>query len=198
MSTITALVKTEDHYGICAITCGSKTMSDSLVFTPPNIFGSAQAVFTVENTKRVKDILSEGGKFVDIIEGDSGFENRQYVFFLDGLVKYYTGTKVGKVYENHNDNVVVVANRIGSSEFGDNLFRSLNNNYSEDLVDCLIKSFKENRYVGFDFACRPKNISSTTLYVGVFRKSGEVIYEDEIYSTTSDPIDLIRIPPKKN
>jgi hypothetical protein len=191
MSTITAIVKTEDHYGICAITCGSKTMSDSLIFIPPNIFGSAQAVFTVENTKRVRDILSEGGKFVDIIQGDSGFENRQYVFFLDDMVKYYTGIQVGKIYENHNDNVVVVANRIGSSEFGDNLFQSLNNNYSEDLVDCLIKSFKENKHVGFDFACRIKNISSTTLYIGVFRKNGQVVYQNEIYSTTDDPIDIL-------
>jgi hypothetical protein len=191
MSTITAIVKTEDHYGICAITCGSKTMSDSLIFIPPNVFGSAQATFTVENTKRVKDVLSEGGNIKDIIEGDLGFENRQYLFFLDGLVKYYTGIQVGKVYENYNDNVVVVANRIGSSEFGDNLFRSLNNHYSEDLVDCLIKSFKENKYVGFDFACRTKNISSTTLYVGVFEKNGKVVYQNEIYSTTDDPIDIL-------
>lgn len=194
MSTITALVKTEDLYGICAITCGSKTMSDSLIFYPPDIFGSAQAVFTVENTKRVKDILSNGGNFEDIIKGDTNFENRQYVFFLNGLVKYYSGDKVGKVYENHNDKIVVVANRIGSSEFGDNLFRSLNKNYCEDLIDCLIKSFKENRYVGFDFACRTKDISSTTLYLGVFKKNGNVLYEKEIYSIIDDPILLLKYP----
>ena len=166
-------------------------MSDSLIFIPPSVFGSAQATFTVENTKRVKDVLSQGGNIKDIIEGDLGFENRQYLFFLDGLVKYYTGIKVGKVYENHNDNVVVVANRIGSSEFGDNLFRSLNNHYSEDLVDCLIKSFKENKYVGFDFVCKTKNISSTTLYIGIFQKNGKVVYQNEIYSTTDDPIDIL-------
>lgn len=194
MSTITALVKSENQYGICAITCGSKTMSDSLVFVPPNIFGSAQAVFSVENTNRVRNILSEGGDVEDTIEGDLISEKRQYVFFLNGLVKYYTGTGVGKVYENHNDNIVVVANRIGSSEFGDNLFRSLNQNYSEDLVDCLIKSFKENRYVGFDFACKTKNISSTTLYLGVFEKNGNVFYEKEIYSIIDDPIGLLEYP----
>ena len=194
MSTITALVKSENQYGICAITCGSKTMSDSLVFVPPNIFGSAQAVFSVENTNRVRNILSEGGDVEDTIEGDLISEKRQYVFFLNGLVKYYTGTGVGKVYETHNDNIVVVANRIGSSEFGDNLFRSLNQNYSEDLVDCLIKSFKENRYVGFDFACKTKNISSTTLYLGVFEKNGKVFYEKEIYSIIDDPIGLLKYP----
>jgi hypothetical protein len=191
MPTITLLIKTKDQYGIGAICCGPKVISDNLLFIPPNIFGSTQALFSKTNCERVKQHFQNGGEFNDINNEDQYYNNRQYVFFENNIIKTFTGDKVKDPFEINNDNIVVSANRIGDIKYGFSLFRSLMENYSDDLVHCIIKSFRENKHIGFDSACQNRGISSTTFHISVYKKDGERIYYDEIYSPDAEPLDQI-------
>ena len=191
MPTITTILKTEHHYGIGSITCGPKLLSDGLVFFPPDIFGTLQATFSVPNTNRIMLHYENGGRFDTIHIEDKGYNSRQYLFFENNQIKTFTGDKVTNVYERYNDNIIVLANTIGSTDYGDSFYNSLVNNYSDNLEDCIIKSFKENIHIGFDKRCKTREISSTTIYVSVFTKEGDVIYTKEIYSPDSEPIHLI-------
>lgn len=188
MPTITTILKTDKHYGIGSITCGPKILSDGLIFLPPNIFGTLQAGFTIDNTKRILEHFQNGGEFNNIHSGDGNPDSRQYLFFENDFVKTYTGESVRNTYERYNDNVIVLANTIGSTDYGDSFYNSLVNNYSDNLEDCIIKSFKENIHIGFDKRCKTRGISSTTLYVSVFTKEGENVFNKEIYSPDSEPI----------
>ena len=188
MPTITTILKTEDHYGIGSITCGPKVLSDALVFFPPNIFGTLQAIFDVPNTNRIMEHYKNGGTFDTIHNGDERYNDRQYLLFENNQIKTFTGDKVINVYEKYNDNIIVLANTIGSNDYGDSLYNSLVKNYSNDLQDCIVKSLKENIHIGFDKRCYSKGISSTTVYVAVYTKEGNPIYTKEIYSPDSEPI----------
>jgi len=191
MPTITALVKTKDHYGIGAICCGPPIISDNLLFIPPNIFGSIQAIFSKENCDRVNDHFQNGGKFNGINNTDTIPNLRQYVFFIDDEIRKYTGGDVKDPYEINSNNIVISANRIGDYKHGFSLFKSLMKYYSDDVVDCIIKSFRENKHIGFDSVCQNRGISSTTFHISVYKKDGERIYYDEIYSPNEEPLDQI-------
>jgi hypothetical protein len=191
MPTITALVKTKDHYGIGAICCGPPIISDNLLFIPPNIFGSIQATFSKQNCDRVKDHFINGGKFNGINNTDTIPNLRQYVFFINDEIWKYTGGDVKDPYEINSNNIVVSANRIGENKHGFSLFKSLMKNYSDDVVDCIIKSFRENKHIGFDRACQTRGISSTTLHISVYKRDGERIFYNEIYSPNEEPLDQI-------
>ena len=191
MPTITLLIKTKDQYGIGAICCGPKVISDNLLFIPPNIFGSTQALFSKTNCERVKQHFQNGGEFNDINNEDQYYNNRQYVFFENNIIKKFTGDKVKDPYEINSNNIVVSANRIGDYKHGFSLFKSLMKYYSDDVLDCIIKSFRENKHIGFDSACQNRGISSTTFHISVYKKDGERIYYDEIYSPDAEPLDQI-------
>ncbi len=191
MPTITTIVKTKDHYGIGSITCGPKILSDGVVFFPPNNFGVLQALSHESNNQRVIDIFRNGGTFDNIHDGDEKYQWRQYLFFQDDNVITYTGERIKNVYEKYNNNIIVLANSIGSKEYGDSFYNSLTRNYSDDLVDCIIKSLKENVHVGFDLRCEHLGISSTTVYVAVYERGGKNIFSKEIYSIDSEPIDKL-------
>lgn len=191
MSTITVMVKTPEQYGIGAICCGPKLISDNLLFIPPNVFGSIQALFSETNNNRIKDHFKTGGEFKDINENDIYYQNRQYVFFENDTIKTFTGNQVKDSYTNYNDNVIVCANRIGKKQYGDNLYNSLLKHYSNNITECIINSFKENKYIGFDSSCYSKGISSTTLHISVYNRSGDIIYNKEVYSPDSEPIDQL-------
>ena len=191
MPTITAMVKTPEQYGIGAICCGPKKISDNLLFIPPNIFGSIQALFSEENNDRVKQIFQSGGDFNNINDNDNHFKNRQYLFFENNNIKVFTGDNVKSPYTKFNDNIVVCANRIGKSEYGDSLYNSLVKHYSENIIDCIINSFKENKHVGFDGLCYDRGISSTTLHISIYNRSGDNLYYKEIYSPNQEPIDML-------
>lgn len=188
MPTITTIVKTENHYGIGCITCGPKIISDQVVFFPPNIFGTLQAGFNIPNRDRIIEHYKNGGTFENIHNGDERYYNRQYLFFENNQIKTFTGDKVTSVYERYNDNIIVLANIIGSNDYGDSLYNSLVKNYSDNLEDCIIKSFKENIHIGFDKRCHSKGMSSTTVYVAIYTKLGNPILTKEIYSPYSEPI----------
>jgi len=191
MSTITVMIKTKDLYGIGAICCGPKVISDNLLFIPPNIFGSTQALFSETNCERVKQHFQNGSEFKDINNEDQYYNNRQYVFFENDIIKTFTGDNVKDPYTIFNDNIVVCANRIGKSEYGDGLYNSLVKHYSDNIKDCIINSFKENIHIGFDSVCYNKGISSTTLHISIYNRSGEIIYNKEIYSPDTEPIDQL-------
>jgi hypothetical protein len=191
MPTITTIVKTKDHYGIGSITCGPKILSDGVVFFPPNTFGVLQALSHESNNQRVMDIYRNGGTFDHIHDGDEKPQWRQYLFFQDDNVITYTGERIKNVYENYDDNIIVLANSIGSKQYGDSFYNSLKKNYSDDLVDCITRSLKENVHVGFDLRCEHLGISSTTVYVAVYERGGKNIFSKEIYSIDSEPIDKL-------
>lgn len=188
MPTITTILKTDTHYGVGSITCGPKVLSDGIVFIPPNIFGCLQATFNENNTNRIIDHFINGGGFNTIHDNDENSNGRQYLFFENNIVKTYTGDKVRNVYERYNDNIIVLANTIGSQDYGDSLYNSLIKNYSDNLQETIINSLKENIHIGFDKRCHPKGMSSTTVYVGVYTKEGKNIYNKEIYSEDSEPL----------
>ncbi len=191
MPTITVLIKTQDQFGIGAICCGPKIISDNLLFIPPNIFGSIQASFSETNCHRVKYHFQNGGEFDNINNNDTLDHSRQYVFFENGTIKTYTGDNVKNAYTKFNNNIVVCANRVGKPEYGNSLFNSLVKHYSDNVKDCIINSFRENKHVGFDNVCTNKNISSTTLHISVYNKIGGIIYNKEIYSPNQEPIDML-------
>jgi hypothetical protein len=191
MPTITTLVKTKDHYGIGAICCGPPIISDNLLFIPPHIFGSIQATFSKQNCDRVRDHFQNDGKFNGINNTDTIPNLRQYVFFINDEIWKYTGNEVKDPFEIKSNNIVVSANRIGDFNHGYSLFKSLMKNYSDDIVDCILKSFRENKHIGFDRACQTRGISSTTFHISVYKKSGERVYHKEIYSPDSEPLDQI-------
>lgn len=188
MPTISTILKTDTHYGVGTITCGPQLRSDSVVFIPPNIFGCLQATFSENNANRIRDHFKNGGDFNSINDNDKNGIGRQYLFFENNIVKTFTGEKVNYIYERYNDNIVVLANTIGSQDYGDSLYNSLIKNYSDNLQETIIKSLKENIHIGFDKRCHPKGISSTTVYVGVYTKEGNKIFGKEIYSEDSEPL----------
>jgi|LauGreDrversion4_2_1035121.scaffolds.fasta_scaffold115705_2 hypothetical protein len=191
MGTITCLIKTEELYGLGSITCGSPTLSDSLVFCPPSTFGSVQALFSSSNAQRVKDHFLEGKSFETIGDDDPYHSMRQYVFFNGGEIKEFTGDKVPLAFVKKEENIIVCGNRVGKESYGENLFNSLVKYYSNDLEDVIIKSFRENKYIGFDDVCKSRGISSTTFSLKLFQKSGKLISSRDLYHSSKDIIDLI-------
>lgn len=190
MGTITSLVKTQELYGCIAITCGDKIINDSLVFIPNKTFGFVQALFSGGNVDRVKQHFLDGGVFEDINNGDPHFDYRQYVFFIEDKVKVFTGERVKSSYVFESENIVVCGNRVGQEEFMISLFDSLCRNYSDDLESMLIESFKENKFVGFDYACKDRGVSATTLCLRVYSKNGELICGKDLYHNSKDVLDL--------
>ena len=190
MGTITCLVKTQELYGSITICCGPKIISDNLVFIPEKVFGSVQAFFSSDNVLRVKRHLLDNGSFENINDADPHFDYRQYVFFIEDKVKVFTGERVKSSYVFESENIVVCGNRVGQEEFMISLFDSLCRNYSDDLESMLIKSFKENKFVGFDYACKDRGVSATTLCLRVYSKNGELICGKDLYHNSKDVLDL--------
>ena len=191
MGTITCLVRTEELYGLGSITCGSHTLSDSLVFCPPFTFGSVQALFSSSNAQRVKEHFLKGKSFDTIGDDDPYRSGRQYVFFNGGEVNYFTGEKVPLPFVKKGENIIVCGNRVGEGIYGENLFNSLVKYYSNDLEDVIIKSFRENKYIGFDNHCKSRGISSTTFSLKVYHRDGRLVCSRDLYHGSKDILDLI-------
>ena len=190
MGTITCLVKTKELYGSMAICCGPEIISDNLVFIPEKVFGSVQALFSSSNVLRVKQHFLDDGVFENINDGDPYFNSRQYVFFIEDKIKVFTGDRVKSPYVFENENIVLCGNRVGDENFMISLFDSLCRNYTDDLESMLTKSFKENKFVGFDYVCKDRGVSSTTLCLRVYSKKGKLICGKDLYHNSKDVLDL--------
>jgi uncharacterized Ntn-hydrolase superfamily protein len=188
MPTISILLKQDDERVICSFSCVNVVLPNMNI-VGEGYMGVTQSIFTQKNTNLLHDYV----KVNNTIYGfDSVHSNlRQYGFLFNEKYEFYHGENCLNDYGHYGSNdLLVIGNRVKHKENLLKLFNDLNNSKGS-ITDRIVESLSMNKIVGFDRACTPYGISSSSISFNKYNNKGDSILYEHYVGTKMDPIDYL-------
>jgi len=164
--------------------------TEATLFLGNGYFAGICGVLTEENSERVVNYFEQYGNLDNVHSGDKYAHYRQYCFLTENnIFLQHSGMNRVETFMLTGQNSSVFGNTmIDDLPMFQNMLSFLEQS-NLSVKDKLIKVLKDNKRDGIDVRAVGRSCKDLRILVGDY--SGNTIFEQKIFDSTGEPIDLI-------